>query len=110
MRLRLAAWLPSLSTPGRQVVRSGTPPGECRRLPGATTKCRTAPPSPERPAEECGLSCRRSRGSPVERSEQPVIVIGNRSRLSLAQYLDRQGRQFLDILFEKHDVATAWAT
>ncbi|MGH7389894.1 MAG: hypothetical protein ACREM3_10630 [Candidatus Rokuibacteriota bacterium] len=36
-------------------------------------------------------------------------MIGDRTRLSLAQYLDRQSRSFLDLLFEKHGLAEPWA-
>ncbi len=37
-------------------------------------------------------------------------MIGTRTRLSLAQYLDRQGRTLLDVLFEKHGLAGAWVS
>jgi hypothetical protein len=37
-------------------------------------------------------------------------MIGSRTRLSLAQYLDRLGRSFLDLIFEKHGLADAWVS
>ena len=37
-------------------------------------------------------------------------MIGTRTRLSLAQYLDRLGHTLLDVLFEKHGLGGVWVS
>ena len=35
-------------------------------------------------------------------------MIGTRTQISLAQYLERQSHAFLNLLFEKHGLAESW--